>query len=115
MTEQVTTPERSYGCSMGCGNPYDFIRISVQDATTLFLCFPCDVQMMVQSLQALQDADDPEIAAMLADAGTVEQTPMNSGVGRRRGHHAPAEENDPDALEAFDGVVTVDELPDAFR
>ena len=115
MTETTATPERSYGCSRGCGNPFDFVFTSVSEAFTELLCLPCFVSTAVGMIQAVTEPDNETVQRAVAEFPPSEQTPMSAGVTRKRGHHAPAEVDDPDALEAFDGVVTVDELPDAFR
>jgi hypothetical protein len=115
MTTPPATPVRSYGCSLGCGNPYDFIIVNVVDSETILACMPCYVKLAVDMVAAITSPDDPEIAAKLAMAGSVSQVPMNGSGVRKRGKNAPAEVDDPDIFEAFDSVITVDELPDEFR
>lgn len=115
MSETSEAPARSYGCSRACGSPYDFIVIAVSEAFTEMLCLPCMVQTSMDLVRAVVEPDDETVQAAVAEFPASEQVPMTGGVKRKRGHHAPAESDDPDALEMFDGVVTVDELPDAFR
>lgn len=110
-----STVQRSYGCSLGCGNPYDFVIVMVSGAETQFLCTPCFVQQAGQMLEAMINPDNPEIQRMLSEVDEVEQPPMNGVRKPRRGHEAPAELNDPDAIEAFDSYILEDELPDAFK
>lgn len=106
---------RSYGCSRACGNPYDFVVIAVSEAHTEMLCLPCFVQTAMEMVRAVVSPDDETVQSAVAAFPPSDQVPMSGGVKRRRGHHAPAETEDPDILEVFDGVITADELPDEFR
>lgn len=115
MSETDTKPERSYGCSRACGNPYDFIVVTVSEAFTEMLCFPCFVQTAYDTVKAITEADSPDVVAAMAEFPPSEQVPMAGGVKRKRGHFAPAEAEDPDMLAIFDGVITEEELPDEFR
>jgi hypothetical protein len=115
MSETSEAPARSYGCSRACGNPYDFVIVTVSEAFTEMLCFPCMVQTAMDMVRAVVNPDDDAVKAAIAEFPASEQVPMVGGVTRKRGHHAPAESDDPDALDFFDGVITEDELPDAFR
>lgn len=115
MTQETSTPVRSYGCSRACGNPYDFILIAVSEAFTEMLCLPCFMETARDMMMAVVSPDDPTVTQAVAEFPVSEQTPMNQPVTRKRGHHAPADSDDPGALEEFDGVITEDELPDAFR
>lgn len=108
-------PQRSYGCSWGCGNPYDYVFVSVADGTTEFLCLPCMVKLAKEMVEAVLSPEGEAVMAALADMSTVEQAPMRSGKTRRRGHEAPANADDPDLIEAFDSRITEDELPDDFK
>ena len=107
--------ERSYGCTFGCGNPYDIIIISVSDATTELLCMPCYIRMATELLTAFMDEMSPELKAALEAMPQAAQVPMNGSKPKPRGKNAPATTDDPDVLEAFESVITVDELPDEFR
>lgn len=114
-SDQPAQNERSYGCSFGCGNPYDYIIINVQDGSVEFLCLPCFVRLATDMVAAVTSPDDPKvIEAMKAAAGNViELAPGPSG--KKRGKNAPAATEDPDLLAAFDDRITVDELPEEFR
>lgn len=115
MADTPMPETRSYGCTFGCGNPYDFVVVSVLDGTTELLCVPCFVRMASDMVHAVTEATDAEAAKWLADAGTMQQAPMNGRKPRARGKNAPATSTDPDIIEAFDTVITVDELPEEFR
>lgn len=110
MSETPSAPERSYGCSMGCGNPYDFILVVVQDGSTMFLCFPCYVRNAMDGLKAVIETDDPMVKAALEMVPPVDSVPMNSGRVRSRGHNAPADADSDDIIEAFDAFLTEDEV-----
>lgn len=106
---------RSYGCSFGCGNPYDYILISVQDSTTELLCFPCFVQLTADMLQAALSPDGKHVVEALQDAVQAERVAMNGNTVKPRGKNAPADTDDPDLIEAFDSLITPDELGPEFR
>lgn len=116
MTEQTfESPARSYGCTFGCGNPYDFVLVTVEDGSTEFLCTPCFVSLAADMLKAMTEPDSPDVAQASAWA---HDNPVNQAPGpaaRRRGHNAPATTTDPSIMEAFESVMTVDELPEEFR
>ena len=107
--------ERSYGCSYGCGNPYDVIIVMVADATTELLCIPCFVKTAADMVEAMVNADMPNMQAALDDMNAVDKVPQNGSKSKSRGRNAPATNDDPDLLEAFDSVITADELPPEFR
>jgi hypothetical protein len=109
------TGERSYGCSNGDGNPYDFVVITVVDATTQFLCTPCFVQAAIVLVSAVTEPDDPEIQAAVAAAGTIEQVPMHGRKVAARGHEAPTEVDSESLIAAYDSRILPDELPDEFK
>ena len=106
---------RSYGCSFGCGNPYDYIIVSVSDGTAEMLCMPCYVRLAIDMIAAVTDQDNPEVQAALAAVGSVQIDNVPGPTGRTRGHNAPATTDDPDLLAAFDDVVTTEDLPEEFR
>lgn len=114
-TEVTEGATRSYGCTFGCGNPYDYIVVSCADGSTEFLCLPCYVRLATDMIAAVTDPDDPKVKAALAEATPFEQAPMTNKPSRKRGKHAPATVGDEDILEAFDSVITEDELPEAFK
>ena len=89
--------------------------ISVATAHTEMLCLPCFITTSLDVVKAVTEPDDETVQAAMAEMPPPEQAPMTSPVTRKRGHHAPAEVEDPDLLAAFDGVITEDELPNAFR
>lgn len=108
-------PKRSYGCSLGCGNAYDFVVVLVQDGTTQFLCTPCFVRTAADMLEAMTNPDSAEVQRRMGEAGEVDVTPMTQDFVMGRGHNAPAGVEDPDAIETFAGFVLEEELPDAMR
>lgn len=116
MAESETVqPERSYGCTFGCGNPYDYVVISVADGSTEFLCLPCYVRLATDLVEAVTNPEGQKVIDALRESGTVEQAPMSGSKPKSRGRNAPVTNDDPDIFEEFDGVVTEDELPDEFR
>lgn len=108
-------PERSYGCTFGCGNPYDFILISVRDGTTEFLCLPDMVRLASDMVAAVTD-DNPDQVALWNTAVDehVKAAPASNGAKRGR-RNTPATNDDPDLFESYDGRITADELPEAFK
>lgn len=115
MSDAITAiPSRSYGCSWGCGNPYDYVFVSVQDGTTEFLCMPCFLKLAEQIITAVTSPEGADVMAALAEAARLDVATTRDATARPRGKNAPVTEDDPDALEEFASVVTVDELPDEF-
>lgn len=110
-----TAPQRSYGCSFGCGNPYDYVLISVADASTLFLCLPCHLRMSADMVRAIESPEAEDVRKAMADFATVEQSQASGNGLKSRGHNAPAEIEDNELIERFDSIITADELPDAFK
>lgn len=115
MTDQLAQTERSYGCTFGCGNPYDYVFISIADGTTEFLCLPCFVKLASDIVEAVVNPDPAQVALWDENPVTGGVAPMNSRGARKRGHNAPATSDDPDLFASYDAVVTADELPEAFR
>jgi len=114
--EQTEEPQgRSYGCSFGCGNPYDYIVISCADGSTEFLCLPDYVRLAMDMVAAVTEPDNPMVQAAVLGAGQIEQVPHTHHKPKARGKNAPVTMPDDDTIEEFDGVITVDELPDEFR
>jgi hypothetical protein len=107
--------QRSYGCSYGCGNPYDYVIVSVADGTTEFLCIPCFLRLAENIIEAVINPANPEVIAAVAAVGTPEQAPMRNNTVRGRGKNAPVTSEDDDLIAAFDSVITVDQLPEEFR
>jgi len=104
-----TVPDRSYGCSWGCGNPYDYIIISVADGTTEFMCLVCYLKLAQDMIMAVLNPQDPAVKAAMADLGGIEKAPMTSGRVRKRGKNAPADIDDDDLISAFDSRIADDE------
>lgn len=107
--------KRSYGCSYGCGNPFDFMVVSNKDLSTLALCTPCFIQTAAQMLEAMTNPENSEVVRMLREAGDVDQVPFEDEEFEGKTRHAPVELDDPDAIAAFEGEVPYDELPDEFK
>lgn len=104
------TAKRSYGCSYGCGNPYDFVVVTVQDGEAQMLCTPCFIRTAMDMVAAIVNPDDPEVAQRIAEAGTVDQVPMSGRPVAGRGHEAPVDTLDPDAIDEYAGYVLEDEI-----
>lgn len=115
MTDQPAQTERSYGCSFGCGNPYDYIFISVAGGETLFLCLPDMVRLMSDIVSAVTEPNPDQVARWLKTISPLDHAPMRGKGAKSRGHNAPAEADDPDLFASFDAVVTEDELGDDFK
>lgn len=109
------TPQRSYGCSFGCGNPYDYVIVQVSDGTTEFACLPCFVKLASDMLMAVIDPTNDIVKLAVDAADAVDQAPMANNTVRKRGKNAPANADDDDLIAAFDGVITAEDLPEAFR
>lgn len=116
MSEELATPPpRSYGCSFGCGNPYDYIIIAVQDSETQLLCMPCFMRLARDMLAAALDANDPGVLAAISYLNSQDDEHVPGPEGAPRGRNAPANSEDRDLFEAYDGRLTFDELPDEFK
>lgn len=116
MSQEVpNSPARSYGCTFGCGNPYDFIVVTVSDGTTEFLCLPCYVKLAMDMVEAVTNPDSENVKAAMEMPDIFEAAPMAVSTIKPRGKNAPATTDDEDLIEAFAGVITEDELPDEFR
>lgn len=112
---RVLSPARSYGCSFACGNPYDYIFVSVADGTTEFCCLPCFVKLASEIVEAVTSGEGVEMMQALAELSQVESAPMRENTTRKRGKNAPVNADDDDVVEAFDAIITEDELPEKFR
>lgn len=115
MDPDESTPQRAYGCSYACGNPYDFVVVTVTDGSTLMLCTPCFIQTAGEMMEAMINPENSEVVRKLREAGEVNVTPMTDGGVKRRGHNAPVDTEDPDAIDKFEAFILPDELPDDFR
>lgn len=112
---QPPTKARSYGCTFGCGNPYDYVVVAVADGTTEFLCLPCYVKLAAEMVEAVTNADSQDVKKALSYSANLESAPMTSNGVRPRGKNAPVTSDDDDLVEAYSGVITEDELPEEFR
>ncbi len=115
MTTPTPETTRSYGCTFGCGNPYDFVIIDVASGTTEFLCLPDFARLAADLIAAVTDADDPNVIAAMAYATTEAQPGAPGPRGKRRGHNAPVTNADDDVFAAYDNVITAEELGDEFQ
>jgi hypothetical protein len=115
MPDEHARNQRSYGCTFGCGNPYDYVVISVMDGTTEFLCIPCYIRLAVDMVTAMASPDDPEVRKAVELAKELMPVTFDNGQVKTRGHNAPVAADDPDIFAAFDSVITEDELPEEFR
>lgn len=115
MPGDTALPERSYGCTFGCGNPYDFIFVSVRDGTTEFLCLPCMVRLASDMVEAVTEPGSDRVKIASGFSAGQESAPMNGTASRGKGKNAPATSLDPELFDSYDSVITEEELPDAFR
>lgn len=115
MPAQQPIIERSYGCTFGCGNPYDYVFVSVRDGTTELLCTPCFVRLAGDIIQAITEPDPEQAARWLKTISPLDQAPMSGNGPRKRGKNAPATSDDPELFDAFDSVITAEELGEEFK
>lgn len=103
---------RSYGCTYGCGRPYDVILINVADGTTEFLCMVDFVTVASTVVKAMTEAASPEVAAALAYAAShpAEQAPGPAGKPGRR--NAPANSADDDMFAEYDEMLELSDIAD---
>lgn len=113
--QPATPPPRSYGCTFGDGNPYDYILISVVDGSCEMVCLPCFVRLARDMLAAMLNPDDPEVLKAIALLNNTQDEQAPGPSGKRRGHNAPATNEDPALFDSFESVMTVDDLPDDFK
>lgn len=111
----IGTPKRSYGCTFGCGNPYDYILVSVADNSTDMLCLPCFIRVATDMVEALTNPESQDVKDALAKVGTVFHEQVPGPSGNRRGHNAPASADDDELFGAYEDIVTTDDLPEEFR
>lgn len=112
---QPSETARSYGCTFACGNPYDYVFISVRDGTTEFLCLPCFIRLAHDMLAAVTEPDPEQVAKWLKAISPLDQAPMKSNGAKRGRKNAPATNDDPDLFDAFDSRIDASELPQEFR
>lgn len=96
---------RSYGCTFGCGNPYDYVVTAVSDATTEFLCTPCFVRIASDMVAAITDPSDPAVREAAAWMATqdMQQAPGPSGKPGRK--NAPVGTSVPSVIDDYDSVI----------
>lgn len=116
MTETVIAEnQRSYGCTFGCGNPYDMIVITVSDGTTQFLCVPCFIRTASDALSALLDIKSPGVQEAIAHQLASGLPSVPGPSGKRGKRNAPATSSDAALIEAYSDVMDADALPPEFR
>lgn len=108
-------PPRTYGCTFGCGNPYDFIIVSVSDSTTEFLCMPCYVRLATDMIAAVVDQSDPKVQDMMRAMSDVEMNVAPGPTAQPGRKNAPATATDQDLIDAYDDVITTEDLPEEFK
>lgn len=114
-TPQTPHVERSYGCTFGCGNPYDFVLVTVADGTVEMLCMPCMVKLAADMISAITDPENADVLAAIEAVASDMTGQVPGPSGRPRGRNAPATSLDPDVFESFDSTITVEQLSDEFR
>lgn len=107
--------KRSYGCSMGCGNPYDYILVDISDGSTLFLCVPCYIKVASDMVTAMTSPEDPMVKAAVDAYALATGETVPGPAGKPYGRNAPAGMGADDMYAEYDSTVTVDELPEEFR
>lgn len=107
--------QRSYGCSMGDGNAYDYILIDVQSSDTLFLCVPCYVRFAMEMVTAMTDPGNSQVAEALAKVGGQFREHAPGPKPRPGRRNAPVGTDEPAILDAFDATLDADDLSDEFR
>ena len=115
MTSPDSETQRSYGCTFGCGNAYDFVFISVRDGTTEFLCVPCFLRLAYDILSAMTESTPEQVAHWLKAISPLDPTPMKGNRPRPGRRNAPATTDDADLFEAYDSTISADDLPAEFR
>jgi hypothetical protein len=113
--DEPAQTQRSYGCTFGCGNPYDYILVMVQDGTTEFLCTPCMIKIAADMVEAITNPDNPAVIRAMEEIGVIADNLVPGPAGKPRGRNAPATATSPDIFDAYDGAVTVDDLSEDFR
>lgn len=114
-TESSVAPERSYGCTFGCGNPYDYVMIDVRSGTTEFLCLPDLIRLASDLVAAVTESPDETMQAALAYAQANPENAAPGPNGRRRGRNAPATNESSEIFAAYDATITTEDLSDEFK
>lgn len=112
---QPAQNQRSYGCTLGCGNAYDFVLVDVRSGDTEMLCTPCYIRLASDMVEAITNPEDPNVAAALAAVGVAAGEQAPGPTPRRGRRNAPVTSDDSDLFDAFDGRLDADELPEEFR
>lgn len=116
MSDEAMPQElRSYGCSLGCGNPYDYVLVDVRSGETLFVCVPCYVKLATDMVGAILESDDPKVQAAMELQRQMAATAVPGPTAKRGRRNAPAEIDDPAIFERFDGVIEAEDLSEEFR
>jgi hypothetical protein len=100
---------------MGCGNPYDYILVDVATGDALMVCVPCFIKQAADMVTAFIDPNNPMVAHAMTLSAANGSAQAPGPKGKPRGKNAPADSDDPGLFEAYDSVITADELPEAFR
>lgn len=114
-TDGSEVSKRSYGCSFGDGNPYDYIMVDAQSGDTLFVCVPCFIRQAMDMATAFINSDDPNVRAIVEMMEQAQGEPVPGPAGRKRGHNAPAGEFGEELFDHYEDRVLPDELPPEFR
>lgn len=115
MTESDEEAGRSYGCTFGCGNPYDYILIDVASGESQFLCLPCYIRLTGDMVKAVVEGENEDVKAWVALGAMAIGDFVPGPKGKPRGRNAPATSGDPDLFEAYDGRTMPEDLPEEFR
>lgn len=107
--------ERSYGCTFSCGNPYDYIVISVADGSTEFLCLPCYLRLAQQIIEAVTEPGSEVVQRAMAEMGHLDTAPQTHDLPKPGKHHAPVTSEIDDVMEEYTSVIDSADLPDEFR
>jgi hypothetical protein len=66
-------------------------------------------------ITAVVNPSNPDVQKWVA-LGAMHDADIAPGPkGRPRGHNAPATSTDPDIFDAFDSVITTEDLPEDFK
>lgn len=76
---------------------------------------PCFIRLAHDILSAVTEPDPEQVAKWLKVISPLDAAPMKGSAPRKGRHNAPATTEDPELFEAFDSVITEDELPPEFK
>jgi hypothetical protein len=82
---------------------------------TLFLCVPCFISQAVNMVEAFTNPESEDSRRAMEHAIATAGDHAPGPTGRKRGHNAPAASDDTGLFEAYDAVITTEELPPEFR